>query len=154
MPFLVILIEHRYGAHQGMAVPGVWNWDKVQRFWSQFVPGHHLFYVHWGRRIISILRRNSFFSVLYSSLSPASSSPSIPSSFSFKYKYSGNGVGQWKKSLWEIKNPFSKIFRFFQDTLKLHYQRKVYLLWNCKTVVYCELWILVSEGLFLRNMWI
>lgn len=33
-----------------------------------------------------------------------------------------------EKSLWEIKNPFSKIFSLFPDTLDLYYQRKIYLL--------------------------
>lgn len=46
MPFLVILIEYRYEAHQEMDIPVVWNWDKVQSFWSQFIHVCHLLYVH------------------------------------------------------------------------------------------------------------
>lgn len=46
MPFLVILIEYRYEAHKEMDIPVVWNWDKDQSFWSQFIHACHLFYVH------------------------------------------------------------------------------------------------------------
>jgi hypothetical protein len=46
MPFLVILIEYRYEACQGMDIPVVWNWDKVQSFGSHFIHICHLFYVH------------------------------------------------------------------------------------------------------------
>lgn len=58
MPFLVILLEYRYEAHQGMAIPVVWNCDKVQSFWSQFIHVCHLFYVHRGLWIILIFQRN------------------------------------------------------------------------------------------------
>lgn len=152
MPFLVNLIEYRDGAHQRVDIPGAWTGIKFKVF------GHNSFMsaicfmfievygLHWSFEEIS------FFSVLFSSLPPPSSSPPFPSFFSFKHKHSGNRVGQWKKSFWEIKNPFSKIFRFFfPDTLNLYHQRKVCWLWNCKIIVYCELWILVSEGLLLRT---
>lgn len=82
---------------------------------------------------------------LFFSFSPSSSSPPLPSFFAFKYKYSGNRIGQWKSLYGKI------LSFFFPDTLNLYYQRRVCLLWNCKIIVFCELWISVSKRLGLRT---
>lgn len=139
------LIEYRDGAHQRVDIPGAWNGDKVQRFWSQFIHVCHLFYVHRGLRITLIFRRNkSFFSLL--SPPPLPLHPFLPS-----FLLNINILKQSRsveKDLSGSKIPSTKYSGFFPDTLNLYHQRKVCWLWNCKIIVYCELWILVSEVVF------
>ena len=81
MPFLVILIEYRDGAHQRVDIPGAWKGDKVQRFWSQFIRVCHLFYVHRGLWITLIFRRNKVSFLFFSlpSLLPLPLHPFLPS---------------------------------------------------------------------------